>query len=146
MTPPQDQLDFTLPDDQPPTPGTPRWTTEALQAAHLIRAPTRAARLNTCPTCGALTFYGYDDDTAAGQARTDIATLTPEQATILHAAGRTLYHLATTPTTYRLHWISGPAAIRPHLVDHRCGYPTTGPPPFTATNPPKTRRNDPPPF
>lgn len=138
-TPQQTTLQF--PADHP-RPGTPTWVTQELTRRN--RTTQRTAHLTTCPTCAAIILTGYDEDTAAIRATADPTILTPTQATIHTIAGRTIYHLATTPAAYRLYRIDNPNHPPPVLTNHQCHHPPPGKP--LLTPPARTDRNTPPPF
>ena len=127
-----------------PPPGTPQWITNQLQTRQNCK---RQAQLQTCPNCGALTLYGYNEDTAAWPTRTDPTLLTYQQQQTLHTAGRPLYQLTTntTATAWLLYYATGPNHATKILTNHKCHYPTQGTPLLT----PKTKPlppDAPPPF
>ena len=91
------QTTIELPTDHP-RPGTKHWVTQELSTPR--PSTTRNVHLTTCPTCHAIILTGLNDDIAATRAQADPTTLNRTQATIHATAGRTLYHLTTTPVSY----------------------------------------------
>ncbi|MCT1366606.1 hypothetical protein M4D50_01140 [Rothia sp. p3-SID1597] len=135
------QTTIELPTDHP-RPGTKHWVTQELTTPR--PTTTRNVHLTTCPTCHAIILTGLNDDIAATRAQADPTTLNHTQAAIHATAGRTLYHLTTTPTAWRLYETDNPNHPPPILTSHHCHYPATGTPllaPPTPTDP-----NQEPPF
>lgn len=119
------QQKIALPGDQP-RPGTKEWVT--LELSQPTRTCQQTAHLTTCPTCHALTLYGYTDDIASWPTRADLNNLDYTTQIILATAGRPLYQLTTNQagTAYKLYYATGPNHALTVLTNHRCGYPPPG--------------------
>ena len=136
------QTRLTLPGDNPP-PGSKQWIIQ--QLTNKTRTHKTATQLTICPTCKALTLYGYTHPPTGRPTTVDPIRLDQPTQTIFHTAGRPLYQLTTntTGTAYNLHYSTGPSPALTILTNHKCGYP---PPGQLIFKPPQTTDQDQPPF